>query len=194
MGAGPLHPRVPGSPGATRALLAAVVIGVAVVIAVVAFLVTRAGPAPSSTSFDPGAWSLPRLNGSGQVSLGQFRGRPLVLDFFASWCTSCNEELPAFAAEAARVDGRVVFAGVDSEETGDGLAMARRTGIDGWVLARDVGGRELSGLRDALEATPGMPVTAFYDSGGALVHVQLGALTSDQLASMLSRLFGVTGA
>ena len=192
MSGGPVRGEVADSPGRARALLAGVVIAVAVVIAVVAFLVTRAGPAPSSTSFDPSAWSLPRLNGSGQVTLAEFRGRPLVLDFFASWCTSCNEELPAFAAEAASLNGQVVFAGVDSEETGDGLAMAKRTGVGGWVLARDVGGRELSGLRDALEATPGMPVTAFYDSGGALVHVQLGALTSDELASVLSR-YHLTG-
>lgn len=192
MSGGPHLSRPAESPGRARVLLAGVVIAAAVVIAVVAFLVTRAGPAPSSTSFDTRAWSLPRLNGSGQVSLAQFRGRPLVLDFFASWCTSCNEELPAFAAEAASLGGRVAFAGVDSEETGDGLAMARRTGVGGWVLARDVGGRELSGLRDALEATPGMPVTAFYDSGGALVHVQLGALSSDELASLLSR-YHLTG-
>lgn len=179
----------PRSPGATRALLAGLVIAVAVVIAVAAFLVTRAGPAPSTTSFDPGAWSLPRLNGPGQVTLAQFGGRPLVLDFFASWCTTCDQELPAFAQTQQRLGGRVAFAGVDSEETGDGLAFANSAGVGGWVLARDLGGRELSGLRDALEATPGMPVTAFYDSGGKLLHVQLGALTSDQLVSQIASLY-----
>ena len=82
-----------------------------------------------------------------------------------------------------------VLAGVDSEETGDGLAFAKQTGVGDWVLARDVGGRELSGLRDALEATPGMPVTAFYDSNGRLLHVQLGALSVDELRSQLSSLY-----
>ncbi|MBV8590357.1 MAG: hypothetical protein JO212_09910, partial [Acetobacteraceae bacterium] len=74
-------------PGRTRALLAGAVVAVAVVVAAVAFLVTRAGPAPSTTSFDPAAWSLPRLNGPGEMTLASFHGRPLVLDFFASWCT-----------------------------------------------------------------------------------------------------------
>ena len=191
MGAGPAQ-RTSSTPGRTRAFLAAVVVAVAVLIAVAAFLVTRAGPAPSTTSFDPGAWSLPRLNGSGQVTLAQFEGRPLVLDFFASWCTSCNEELPVFATTARALQGRVAFAGVDSEETGDGLAFARQTGVGDWVLARDLGGRELSGLRDALDATPGMPVTAFYDANGKLLHVQLGALTIDQLRAQLSSLYHLT--
>ena len=191
MGVGPLR-RAAGSPGSARAVAAAVVIAVAVVAGVTATLVTRAGTPSSTTSFDPGAWSLPRLNGPGQVSLSSFGGRPLVLDFFASWCTSCNEELPAFAGAANRLQGRVIFAGVDSEETGDGLAFARRTGVAGWELARDTGGRELSGLRDALESIPGMPVTAFYDASGRLLHVQLGALTSAQLSSMLSSLYRIT--
>ncbi|MBV8527301.1 MAG: TlpA family protein disulfide reductase [Candidatus Dormibacteraeota bacterium] len=179
-------------PGRTRALLAGAVVAVAVVVAAVAFLVTRAGPAPSTTSFDPAAWSLPRLNGPGEMTLASFHGRPLVLDFFASWCTSCNEELPAFVQTDQRLGGRVGFAGVDSEETGDGLAFARQTGVGGWPLARDLGGRELSGLRDAVEATPGMPVTAFYDASGKLLHVQLGALTSDQLLSQISRLYNLS--
>lgn len=191
MGAGPLR-RMNSSPGRARAFLAGLVVAVAVVIAVAAFFVTRTEPAPSTTSFEPTSWSLPRLNGPGQVTLAQFGGRPLVLDFFASWCTSCNEELPVFASTASALQGRVAFAGVDSEETGDGLAFARQTGVGGWVLARDVGGRELSGLRDALEATPGMPVTAFYGADGALLHVQLGALTVDQLRSQLSSLYHLT--
>lgn len=191
MGAGPLA-QTNSTPRRARAFLAGLVIAVAVVIAAVAFLVTRTEPAPSTTSFDTAAWSLPRLNGSGQVTLAQFGGRPLVLDFFASWCTSCNEELPVFASTAQALQGRVAFAGVDSEETGDGLAFARQTGVGDWVLARDLGGRESSGLRDALDATPGMPVTAFYDANGKLLHVQLGALSVDQLRSQLASLYHLT--
>ena len=188
---GALH-RMNSTPGRARASLAGLVIAVAVVVAVAAFLVTRAGPAPSTTSFDPAAWSLPRLNGSGQLTLASFRGRPLVLDFFASWCTACNEELPAFVQTEQRLNRRVAFAGVDSEETGNGLAFADQAGVGGWPLARDLGGRELSGLRDALESTPGMPVTAFYDGSGTLLHVQLGALTTDQLLAELAKLYGIT--
>ena len=178
-----------------RTVLAALVIAVAVAATIVVVLVTRGGPAPAATvSFDPQAWSLPRLNGSGQVRLAGYRGRPLVLDFFASWCTSCETELPEFGAASQRLHGRVAFAGVDSEETGDGLAFAQQHGVGNWVLARDLGGRELSGLRDALESTPGMPVTAFYDSSGHLLHVQIGALSSDDLNAQISSLFHISAA
>lgn len=170
-----------------RPVLAAVVIAAAVATAIV---LTRPAPAaPRSVSVDPTSWSLPRLNGSGLLSLASFRGRPVVLDFFASWCDTCETELPAFANVAEQLNGRVTFAAVNSEETGNGVAMAQRTGITGWPLARDVAGRELSGLRDALEPTPGMPVTAFYDAKGRLVHVQLGALTGAALSAEITQLF-----
>lgn len=172
-----------------RMLLALVVIAVAVA---VPLIVTRGSTQTASmVSTDPEGWSLPRLNGPGNVGLSSFRGHPLVLDFFASWCSDCKTELPAFADLSRRLDGSVAFAGVNSEETGDGLAMATSTGITSWPLARDVGGRELSGLRDALEATPGMPITAFYDAGGHLLRVRLGALTGDALTAQIDQLFHV---
>ena len=171
--------------------LVAAALGVAAAV-VVALLLTRGTPAPASpasTSVDAHDWSLPRLNGPGQLTLSSFRGRPLVLDFFASWCTSCETELPELAGLSQQYAGKVAFAGVDAEETGDGLAMAKRTGIGGWPLARDVGGRELSGLRDALQSTPGMPITAYYDAGGRLLHVQLGAQSGDEFGREITTLF-----
>ncbi|MGH7685442.1 MAG: TlpA family protein disulfide reductase [Candidatus Dormibacteria bacterium] len=174
-----------------RALLRLAAAAVVVIAAVVvALLLTRGAPAPSgSTPVSAHDWTLPRLDRPGQLTLSSFRGRPLVLDFFASWCTSCESELPELAALSQQYAGRVAFAGVDSEETSDGLAMAERTGIGSWPLARDVGGRELSGLRDALEATPGMPITAYYDADGRLLHVQLGAESGDDVGRQITTLF-----
>ena len=172
---------------AVRTLLVVVVIAVAVA---APLLVTRGSTQPpSAVSTNPLNWSLPRLDSPGTVELAGFRGHPLVLDFFASWCGDCKTELPAFADVSRRLGGRVAFAGVNSEETGDGLAMATSTGVRSWPLARDVGGRELSGLRDALEPTPGMPITAFYDARGHLQRVRLGALSGDDLTAEIDQLF-----
>jgi thiol-disulfide isomerase/thioredoxin len=123
------------------------------------------------------------------VRLSDFRGKPLVLDFFASWCTACRAELPEFLAVGRRMGGRVQFAAVDSEENGDGLALAKQSGITAWRLARDVGGSQESGLREALESLPGMPITAFYDSAGRVLQVRLGALSGDALSSVLAQLY-----
>ena len=115
-----------------------------------------------------------------------------MVDFFASWCTPCRSELPEFLTVSRHLGSRVAFVGVDSEENGDGPAFARQTGITTWPLARDTGGSQQSGLRDALASIPGMPVTAFYDASGALRDVRLGAMTGDALAAHLRELFGVS--
>ena len=184
--------RPPESAG--RRLRPALAVGVAGLVATLVIVVTRttASPAPA-TSTSASAWILPRLEGSGTISLADFRGKPLVVDFFASWCTPCRSELPEFVTVSGRLGNRVAFVGVDSEENGDGLALARQTGITTWPLARDVGGSQQSGVRDALALIPGMPVTAFYDASGTLRDVRNGGgLTGAALATHLRELFGVS--
>jgi thiol-disulfide isomerase/thioredoxin len=171
-----------------RALLVAVVVILGVVLAVRG---TSSAQQPANTSTQPGGWSLPRLGGSGNLSLAQLRGHPVVLDFFASWCTACRGELPGMAAVNNQLQGRVTFAAIDSQETGDGLAMARQYGVDSWPLARDVGGTQASGLHDALGAR-GMPLTAFYDSSGRLLTVVLGAISEDDLRARIHSLYGIS--
>lgn len=56
--------------------------------------------------------------------------------------------------------------------------------------AVDVGGHNGSGLSRALGAR-GTPLTAFYDAGGTLLHVQLGALSEPQLRAAISQLYGI---
>jgi thiol-disulfide isomerase/thioredoxin len=164
-----------------------VVLGAAVLIAVRG---SSQAQQATTVSTVPSAWELPRLAGSGDLRLADFRGRPLVLDFFASWCTACRGELPEMATVSQQLKGRVNFAGVDSQENGDGLAMARQYGVGWWPLARDVGGTQASGLHDAFGAR-GMPLTAFYDGSGRVLSVWLGAITEDDLRSRITALFGV---
>jgi thiol-disulfide isomerase/thioredoxin len=177
----------------SRAVALRVAIVAAVVVAAV-FAVVRASSQstpPPAASTSPTAWNLPRLNGSGDVSLASLRGHPVVLDFFASWCTACRGELPGMEALSQQLKGRVTFAAVDSVENGDGRAMARQYGIDWWPLVRDVGGSDGSGLHDALNAQ-GMPVTAFYDASGRLLTVVEGAISEDDLRARLRTLYGIS--
>ncbi|MHB8533490.1 MAG: TlpA family protein disulfide reductase [Solirubrobacteraceae bacterium] len=177
-------------PSRTVALRAAVVAAVAV--AAVLFAVRgSSSPPPPGITTSPQAWTLPRLGGTGTVALHDLRGHPVVVDFFASWCTACRGELPGMAAVSATLRGRVTFVGVDSEETGNGLAMAQQLGVAWWPLASDSGGVDGSGLHDALGAK-GMPLTAFYDSSGRLLRVTLGAICEADLSSVLQTLFGVS--
>ncbi len=176
----------------SRALAWRSAVVLVVVVAAVMFAIrgTSSAPQPAATSTGATNWELPRLNGTGSVKLSDLRGHPVVLDFFASWCTACRGELPGMAALSHQLSGRVTFAGIDSQETGDGLAMARQYGIDGWPLASDIGGTQASGLHDAL-GSRGMPVTAFYDSNGRLLSVIPGAISEDDLRARIHSLFGI---
>lgn len=136
------------------------------------------------------AWDLPRLGGEGRVQLADFRGKPVVANFFASWCTSCDFELPGFRRVSEELKDEVTFVGIASLETGDPMTMPERHDITWWTLARDVGGRDGSGLHDNLGGR-GMPITAFYDAQGNLVDFVGGALPEDDLRARLRTLYGV---
>lgn len=174
---------------------AAVAIAVAVAFSIV-FVVSHGGGASgggtagATTSTDPAAFDLPRLDGGGDVRLASFRGKPTVVNFFASWCTSCQFELPGFSKVSRELEGKVNFVGVNSLDTGDGMAMARQYGIEWWPLGKDVDGQQGSGLHDALGGQ-GMPITAFYDANGKLLFVSPGALPESDLRATLHQFYGV---
>ena len=149
------------------------------------------GMTPATVSTDPARFELPRLGGGTPVRLADFRGKPLVVNFFASWCTACRGEAPGFVHASAELSGKVNFLGVDSMETGDGVGFARELGYDRFTLARDTGGLQDSGLHDAL-GRRGLPVTAFYNGKGTLLYVSTGALTEEALRSRIHDLFGAS--
>jgi thiol-disulfide isomerase/thioredoxin len=174
-------------------LLAGLAALVAVALAVGGTLAIRSTTATASGSVTTATgWNLPAMTGSGRVALASFHGRPTVVTLFASWCSICDSELPEFATAARDLDGKVQFVGVASLETGDPTQMARRDGIEGWPLARDVGGAQYSGLHDALTGVgQGMPVTAFYDRSGRLLLVHRGAMSGAQLRATISHSYSL---
>ena len=169
--------------------LGAVGLAIVALVGVIAFR----GSDPGTGVTTPTAFSLPELNGSGQVALADYAGTPTVVNFFASWCSACDEELPGFRSEATALKGKVDFVGVASLETGDKNLMPERHKLVGAfrALAQDVGGANRSGLHDALGGGNSMPLTAFYDAGGKLLDVQRTALSQSALHQKLVDLYGV---
>ena len=123
-----------------------------------------------------------------RILLADFEGTPTVVNFFASWCTACDDELPAFRSVAAEQAGEVDFIFVNSNETGDWKPMVERHGMDDLVLAKDIQGIRRNGLYRDLGGTGGMPITAFYDAQGRLVDTSFTAFSEASLNAALLQL------
>jgi cytochrome c biogenesis protein CcmG/thiol:disulfide interchange protein DsbE len=183
------------TPGRLRLVVAALAVAV---LGVVGFFSFRgAGQdrnAPEADVTDPAKFNLPALEGDGRVRLADFKGTPLVVNFFASWCGPCDLELPFFADAAQKLEGKVRFIAVNAQELSHPAAvkMAERHHLaeSGITLGRDVGGRAGSLLHDSLGR--GMPLNAFYDADGKLIDVGRGALLEGRLAETLENTFGIT--
>jgi len=63
-------------------------------------------------------FTLPALGKTGQqVSLSQYQGKPVIINFWASWCSPCQQETPLLASWYKQQDGHVVLLGLDENDT-----------------------------------------------------------------------------
>jgi len=169
-------------------------VGVAIIGGFIAFSIIDAIPEDG----DVGAttWDLPSRdndpNGDGRITLEEFRGQPVVLNFYADWCDACRAELPAFAAVADELEDQIHFVHVNSQESGDWRRLVEEFGTDHWAIARDINGTRAngSGLHGSLGGT-GMPITAFYDAAGNLVNVNNGTMNEGTLRAAIASGFGI---
>ena len=91
------------------------------------------------------AFSYTALDGKRQTS-AQFKGRPVFVNFFATWCPPCKLELPNIVKDYPAYRGRVVFLGLDQEESPDLVrpflkqyAIGYQVGIDEGQVGSDYG-------------------------------------------------------
>jgi thiol-disulfide isomerase/thioredoxin len=184
----------PGSRRRIAARVGVIALGVAILAGTLTLALSggSGGHSAGASVTDPARFDLPRLQGSRRVRLADFRGKPTVVNFFASWCTQCDAELPGFSKISRELQGRVNFVGVNSLETGDPFFMPRRHHIEWWPLAADVGGAQASGLHDALCQCQGMPITAFYDATGKFLGLHVGAIPESDLRQVLHDTYGIS--
>lgn len=149
----------------------------------------------SSTGYQTTAsdWSLPTLGGGPTVTLASLKGRPTVVNFFASWCQVCASELPVFARDALALRGRVNVVEVNALETGNGDSFAKHFNLfgDATAVLRDVGGSQGDGLFESLGGSTALPMTAFYDANGHLITTHVGGYDAATLGHELKSLYGV---
>ena len=186
--------------GSGRLLILVVLVVVAVVLPAGAVLLGRGDPAAGPTApatvaslptiaqdYPPGtpakALRLPGLDGPG-VDLAALRGRPVVVNFWATWCPPCVREFPLLRkAAAAHKADRLAVVGVLSR---DNPAAARdfvRAQRATWPVGLDPAGDTA-----AAWGAVGLPHTWFVRPDGTLASHQLGELTQASLDRQLAEI------
>jgi cytochrome c biogenesis protein CcmG, thiol:disulfide interchange protein DsbE len=112
------------------------------------------------------------------------RGRPVVVNKWASWCGPCRFEFPFFASQAKKRRGEVVFVGVNSEDNReDALKFLSEHAVP--YRHFEDPDQEIAASFDGVQ---GFPVTAFYDARGKREFVHYGGYAGEaQLAEDIDR-------
>jgi thiol-disulfide isomerase/thioredoxin len=143
----------------------------------------------SQASISPGALyalSLPDLNGTLQ-SLGQWTNKPLVLNFWATWCAPCMEEIPLFIrTQNQYADKGLQFVGIGIDSPEKMRTLAIQMGVNYPLLADQDGGMAFATrCGNSLNI---LPFTAFINRAGGIVAVESGALSESKLNQLLVKI------
>lgn len=123
------------------------------------------------------AFDLAALDGTGRVSLAQYRGKVVVVNFFASWCVPCREEHPALVRvwERYRTSDVVLIGVLYQDSVESGREFVRRLGTT-WPTAIDDDGRTALGF-----GVFGIPETFFIGPDGIIAGRHIGQIDEDTL-------------
>ncbi|MDA8257886.1 MAG: TlpA disulfide reductase family protein [Betaproteobacteria bacterium] len=120
-------------------------------------------------------------------SLGQWRGKVLVVNYWATWCHPCREEMPGFSRLQDKYrDKGVQFVGISIDTIDKIIEFQKTTPVNYPLLIGDIGVMEnsakLGNVRQAL------PFTAVFDRQGRLAATKLGRLAEPELERQLKEL------
>lgn len=193
-----LHPLVIGTLAAVAALVAAVVTAI-----VFGALTEEPGrPTPemelrfSAGDQDPGSGlagdvatgdPLPderfSMLAGGFGSFADYRGKPLVVNFFASNCAPCVEEMPAFEAVHQEMGDDVAFLGMNfQDQVSAATELVETTGVS-YDIGRDPSGEVARSLGMVV-----MPSTYFVSPDGRVVDAKAGAMDAEELRRRIEEL------
>lgn len=161
---------------AIRHKFASGLVALCVAASLVAIALAASGSAaPAGAASDPAAptFSLPVLGHSGQkVSLSDYAGRPLIVNFFASWCLPCQKETPLLARFYRTEHGRVAIVGLDENDAqSSAVSFTRKEGV-GYPVGFDPGVTAASAYGVAA-----LPQTFFLNAKHRIVDRIFGAVT-----------------
>ncbi len=129
------------------------------------------------------ALSLPSPDGKATVSLAQLRGKPVYLNFFASWCGPCNVEAPAIAQLRGKYAKRgLQVLGIDElDPPNKATEFEKKYGAPYTLVGIDA-----SGATGRTFGTVVMPVHVFIDRKGVVRVFHLGEMNSSEIETAIA--------
>ena len=126
-------------------------------------------------------FTLTDLDGN-QVTLSDFRGKAVFINFWATWCPPCRAEMPEIeAVYQAYKDRDVVVIGVDLNESVNEVRQYVEEGGYSWIFVID------TGLVSRNYRVTAIPTSFFLDKEGIIRDVSIGAMSRVTMASKLAK-------
>lgn len=122
-----------------------------------------------------------------EVSTTDWEGTPAVINFWATWCVFCIDEMPDLQAASEQLGDQVRFVGIDRQDPRDAaLAFLEETGVTYDQVASP------SGEYYTTIGARGMPTTLFVDAEGVVQFRHTGPLTEQQVLELVAEHLDVT--
>lgn len=119
-------------------------------------------------------------------SFAPLKGRPLIVNFWATWCGPCKEEMPDFQKLAASELGKnIEIVGIGIDSVANMSAFSDKIGISYTLLAGGPGGLDL--LKALGNEVGGLPFTLVFDASGKAVLTRLGRVSYEELRDASQR-------
>jgi cytochrome c biogenesis protein CcmG/thiol:disulfide interchange protein DsbE len=167
--------------------LALILVPALVFLGLLTAAVFRNTPPPQVGDRAP-AFEAELLSGKGVLALEDLKGKPAVINFWASWCVPCRDEAPMLSEAEARYGDEVTFVGIDIRDArSEAIEFAERYDLD-YTHVRD----EDLAIYDDFGLT-GQPETFFLDERGVILEHVPGPLARETLFQLLDSLTARAG-
>ncbi len=129
------------------------------------------------------SFSLPGLQGPSSISSTLISGKPTVINFFASWCTSCQAEMATLASASRSFSHNVAFLGIDENDT----ASSATKFLSKYGVTYPVAFDPKVSLQGPFKLV-GLPTTLFVEPNGKIYREILGTMSKGVLTQNLKAL------
>lgn len=142
-------------------------------------------PTPASQKDEAPDFALLNLDGE-TVRLSDYRGKAVMINFWATWCDACVSEMPMLEAVAKQYPDQLVILALNRDEARSDVAVFRDDNGLTFPILLDAGGKVFD-----LYQMRGLPTSVFIDPDGNIQAVQIGAFPSVELLDAYFKTIGI---